>query len=434
MTEKSWKTREVFGMNRDVPLNYVQRKGIDDKLIDYLTREQHIVIYGSSKQGKTCLRKYNLADKDYVVVSCQNNSDLRQLHTIILKSAGYIVQESTNKTVDGKSKVHAKFGIELNLPGIARASAETGASAEDGAATTTNYKALEIDPADANEVINALTGISFSKFIVLEDFHYLPIETQQDFAISLKAFHENSRITFIIVAVWREENRLILFNGDLTGRVIAIDADAWTHEQLREVISGGEPKLNVVIPEEFKNELVSNSFESVYIVQESCNRACVESGLHETSSSLRELIIKRPAIDYIEEIVKEQSGRYKTFLQIFASGFLTTELNMYKWVLYPIIISEVRELEKGLSYRKIRETVESKHPEGKRLRPGNLTQALQQISNLQTKKNLKPFILDYDSANLLLSIVDKGFLIWLQSQDRVELLRLIDLEVGSYDF
>jgi hypothetical protein len=107
---------------------------------------------------------------------------------------------------------------------------------------------------------------------------------------------------------------------------------------------------------------------------------------------------------------------------------------MYKWVLYPIIISEVRELEKGLSYRKIRETVESKHPEGKRLRPGNLTQALQQISNLQTKKNLKPFILDYDSANLLLSIVDKGFLIWLQSQDRVELLRLIDLEVGSYDF
>lgn len=211
--------------------------------------------------------------------------------------------------------------------------------------------------------------------------------------------------------MWREENRLILFNGDLTGRVIAIDADAWTREQLLEVIDAGEPLLNISLPVEFKDSLVSNSFESVFIVQEACNRACVDAGLHETSDEYRQLTPSKRAYDYIEDIVNEQGGRYKTFLQNFASGFLTTELNMYKWVLYPILISDVNILEKGLSYRKIREAIESKHPEGKRLKPGNLTQALQQISNLQTKKNLKPFVLDYDSANLLLSIVDKGFLI-----------------------
>jgi len=38
----------------------------------------------------------------------------------------------------------------------------------------------------------------------LEDFHYLPMETQQTFSHVLKAFHENSKITFIVVAVWRE--------------------------------------------------------------------------------------------------------------------------------------------------------------------------------------------------------------------------------------
>ena len=57
MPEKVWRVAEVFGINRSLPVNYVERKGIDDKLVDNLTRDQHIVIYGSSKQGKTCLRK-----------------------------------------------------------------------------------------------------------------------------------------------------------------------------------------------------------------------------------------------------------------------------------------------------------------------------------------------------------------------------------------
>jgi hypothetical protein len=61
------------------------------------------------------------------------------------------------------------------------------------------------------------------------------------------------------------------------------------------------------------------------------------------------------------------------------------------------------------------------------LNPGNLTQALQQVSSLQIKKNIKPFVLDYDSSNLLLSVVDKGFIVWLAAQDISELCDLVDL-------
>ncbi len=56
--------REVYGIARDVPRNYVVRPGADGALVDSLTRDQHLVIYGSSKQGKTCLRKWNLTDSD----------------------------------------------------------------------------------------------------------------------------------------------------------------------------------------------------------------------------------------------------------------------------------------------------------------------------------------------------------------------------------
>jgi hypothetical protein len=429
MPAKVLRLAEVFGINRDLPLNYVERRGVDDKLIDNLTRDQDLVIYGSSKQGKTCLRKHCLSDGDYIVLSSQNNMDLRQLHSMLLKEAGYTLQESATKTVDGKAKIDARFSLEVGIPGLGKASASTGGEAGQDEASSTTTKRLELDPNDPNDVILALREINSSKYIVIEDFHYLPVETQQNFAYALKAFHENSRLTFIIVAVWREENRLILFNGDLTGRVIAIDADAWEDYQLMSVISSGEALLNVELGTDFKRRLILSSFRSVYIVQEACHRACADAGAYETRAKLQNISTKKTAEEYVKEIVQEQSGRYKSFLQNFSLGFQTTELEMYKWILFPILLSQIAQLEKGLTYRAIRETIESRHPEGKRLKPGNLTQALQQVSNLQIKKNIKPFVIDYDSSNLLLSIVDKGFLSWLSSQDRSELLELVDIPI-----
>lgn len=54
-------------------------------------------------------------------------------------------------------------------------------------------------------------------------------------------------------------------------------------------------------------------------------------------------------------------------------------------------------------------------------------QALQSVGGLQSKKNIKPFVIDYDNTNLLLSVVDTGFLIWLESQTRADVLDLVSL-------
>ena len=70
----------------------------------------------------------------------------------------------------------------------------------------------------------------------------------------------------------------------------------------------------------------------------------------------------------------------------------------------------------------MRTEIETHHPEGEDLNPGNLTQALQSVGSLQSKIDIKPFILDYDQSNKRLTIVDRGFLIWLANQDRRGLL------------
>jgi hypothetical protein len=427
MLETVHHTADVFGVSRDLPLSYVERDSVDNKLIDNLTRDKHVIIYGGSKQGKTCLRKHCLNDNDYVLVQCQNTWDIAKLSEAILKATGCEVEISHSKTIDGKTKIQVKAVSGFSLLGLGKTDVEGSADRDKGEAETRSYEPLQLDSSDPNDLVRALKGMGFNKLIVLEDFHYLPQETQQHFAFVLKTIHELSKITFVIVAVWREENRLIVYNGDLAGRVISVDADVWSHEDLRKVIAAGEQLLNISFGENFKSALTAQSLGSVYIVQDCCYRACKQYNINETADKYLNVPDNIDAKQLIEKVISEQGARYSAFLVNFSAGFQDTNLEMFKWILYPILTTDVSELDYGLSYRQIRTSIQSRHPQGTALNPGNLTQALTSIPALQSKKNIKPFILDYDRNNLRLSIVDKGFLIWLAVKDRNELLTMLDL-------
>ncbi len=403
---------DVFVVSRDLPLTYAERVNVDSKLLDNLTRDKHVIIYGSSKQGKTCLRRHCLEDTDYILVQCQNTWDISKLNEQILKSAGCEVETSNSKTIDGKSKLQVKAKGGFKLLGIG-GEIDGGSEGERGTSETRTHEPLQLDASDPNDLVRALKGLQFAKFIVLEDFHYLPQEVQEQFAFALKTIHEASKITFIIVAVWREENRLIVYNGDLAGRIISVDADAWSTEDLMKVFAEGETLLNLTFPQRFKIELIKRSLHSVYIVQDCCYKACSQHGIVETCDHKLELEDNELDVEkLVSEVIQEQGARYSSFLTNFARGFQDTELAMYMWILYPVVTSNIKALENGLSYREIRNSIESKHPQGGALNPGNITQALNSVPALQAKKNIKPFILDYDRSNLRLSVVDRGFLIF----------------------
>lgn len=286
---------------------------------------------------------------------------------------------------------------------------------------------LELDPEDVNDIINALNSIKFSKYIALEDFHYLPVESQKDFSVALKAFHEESRYCFIIVGVWLEENRLTVYNGDLTGRITSINADKWEEAELRAVISKGENLLNIRFHSRFVDDLIVNCAGSVYIVQEACYQCCINAGIHHRQKHRVDIGSDQSADQIVSLVVSQQTGRFNSFITQFADGFQTTTLEMYKWLLYPVITASTRELKAGLKYSHIRESLSTSHPQGEDLNPGNITQALQSTAALQVRKEVKPIVLDYDQTNLRLRVVDSSFLIWLDKQDRKELLSLAGL-------
>jgi hypothetical protein len=421
-------TDDVYGITRDLPLNYVEREAVDHRLLENLSAQKHIVIYGSSKQGKTSLRKHCLAEDDYIVVQCSNKWNLATLHEAILKRAGFTVTQSTTRTTSGTLKLTAQAGIKVLGTG-----GEVSSEFEGDHARETTVAPMELDPSDTNDLISALASIHFSKFIVLEDFHYLPNETQRDFSVALKALHEGSKLSVIIIGVWLEENRLVVYNGDLTGRLVPIDADRWTSDELTEVVQKGADLLNIGFSERFVFRLLGESYSSVYTVQEACRRVCRSEHVFETQGAYRVVGDAADAATIVATIVDEQSARYRAFLRHFADGFQDSELRMYQWILLPVLSAVPADLQGGLTYPEIRKELQTHHPLGKSLNLGNLTIALQSAANLQVKKDIKPLILDYDDTNRRLRVVDRGFLIWLSRQRVSDLLEYVGFEQDLID-
>lgn len=424
---------EVFGITRNLPLNYIERPDVDGRLRDELQAAHHVVIYGSSKQGKTSLRKHCMDKNEYILIQCSNRSDIADLHSNILKRAGFEITLSQKRSSSGRNKVVASFkaamkaalfGQGLHLEGAAGMERETTTGTEQ---TTT---ALELDIEDVNDVIAALQSVGFRKKIVLEDFHYLDHQVQRDFAVELKAFHEASDITFVIVGVWLEDNRLIVYNGDLTGRVISVNADRWGVEELREVINVGGALLGVSFDAVFTAALIILARESVYVVQESCRRACLIAGVRTTRTDNPPVGADLDVDALVKQVVDEQTARYDGFLSAFAGGFQETELEMHKWLLYALLTTNTDRLKQGLKYRDIKATLREKHPRERELNSGNITQSLQSSASLQVKRNIMPIVIDYDHSSKTLYVVDKGFLIWLHHQDAADLLDEIGLAVA----
>lgn len=417
-----YEVNDVFGLSRDLPLNYIEREDVDSKLKSELKAKKHIVIYGSSKQGKTCVRKHCIDQSEYILVQCSNRSDVSELNASILKRAGFEITQSTKKGMTGKNKIIAT--LKATVFGVG---ASAGGEEETSTSTEQVKAPLEIDVDDVNDVIAALKSINFTKNIVLEDFHYMPFETQRDFSIALKAFHESSSITFIIVGVWLEDNRLIVYNGDLTGRIISVNADKWSAEELTKAIDIGGQYLNVKFTDAFKADVITHCLNSIYLVQEACRRACVLAGISGTQDNLAIIGDGMDGKEIIASIVADQSARYNSFLINFSEGFQDTELEMHKWILHPVLSATIEELELGLKFKDIRAALQAVHPRGEKLNLGNVTQSLQSTASLQIKKNIMPIILDYDQTNRKLNVVDKGFLIWLQHQNVLDLKADLEL-------
>ncbi|MDE1571214.1 hypothetical protein [Aquabacter sediminis] len=149
--------------------------------------------------------------------------------------------------------------------------------------------------------------------------------------------------------MWREESRLISYNGDLTDRLYSVNMDDWGEAALKEVIQVGENLLNIQFDPKVTDELVKGCFDSVHIVQEVCCRCLRNARVYHNQESLTEVAPDESAEELIRAVVNDQSGRYSGFLMNFADGFQQTELEMPKWIIYALLSATSEQITKGFA-------------------------------------------------------------------------------------
>lgn len=419
MTKQNHELKNVFGLIRDVPETYVSRDA-DRKLKEALYGGKHVVIRGDTKQGKTCLRKVTLPDDVCIVVTCQKEWGFADLSRNILRKSG---AKTTEVTRDSSASAKLSPRVTGNI-GVVKVEFGGDVTGNDGSKIT--FKEFEINFEDMGDVVEILKQSTDKKFIIIDDFHSLEQRVQYSFASAIKAAFEDSDYTFVVVGVWREENKLVRLNGDLQGRVTDVSVGTWQRKELLEIIKKGEDLLNIKIDEDFKSEIVDNCYGSVFIVQEACKKICMAKGIFSTQSFMVRIGSVSEARKLLDDLGKDMTTRYGEFIADFLKlGGKTVDRSSvedYISIVNVLLTQPISRLEHGVSLADMMNFKRSRFKPKKDFEKTMRT-ALAEIGHCQTALGYNPIILSYDNSTAHLEVVDKGFLFWLSRIDRINLLR-----------
>jgi hypothetical protein len=126
---------EVFGVSSKPVLSYVERHDVDTRFVEAISSDKEIIVYGSSKQGKTALVSKHLPYDQHFLVSLTPKASVLDIYQSILSKAGVRVTTSVTDRRSTESTISIGTKVKAILPlfGAGEASADGGLKAGSGA-------------------------------------------------------------------------------------------------------------------------------------------------------------------------------------------------------------------------------------------------------------------------------------------------------------
>ncbi len=98
---------------------YVSRQEIDDCFNKAFEQKRQLVVYGSSKQGKTTLLNAHIKQENKIIVQCSPTINLHDIYKTILKKLEITIQSSSSNESEDNTKT--KFNFKIKIPMLAEA-------------------------------------------------------------------------------------------------------------------------------------------------------------------------------------------------------------------------------------------------------------------------------------------------------------------------
>lgn len=419
-------TADVFGVKSTLIKSYIEREAVDEKFKASITDGNEVIIYGSSKQGKTSLILNHLSEDQYVKVECSPQTQPIDIYKSILRQLEitYVESETSEKASEHSGKITGGFKIKIPFCGDASANGQSAVKDTHKLGEKTNY--IEYNLALAQDVSELLKKFELKKYIVIENFHYLELSVQETLAYDLRVFQDH-HIIFIILGIWREANRLIQFNGDLLDRVTEVPVEPWDPEDFTKVIAKGETLLNVDFSE-IKDQLIEESFDSVGVVQEICKHCCLVAGVSKTATNSVK-ITQAHLDEALAKKAKEYGVRHIRNFEAFVDIARRTSNQSGKpslafpyYFIRLLLTHEFENIERGLSRAVLLEEIRKIHHRPDDVRSGDLGKFLHNLTEHQVSKKIQPPFVDYDRGGKILKIIDSSLYFFLKNCDREEIL------------
>lgn len=419
----------VFGVSRDPVASYIERDSVDATLADALATTKQIVIYGSSKQGKTALLQRHLDEKYRCTYHCGPASSAEDIYRAFLRQLGVeIVTEKAN-TSSREASASIKSTFSAFIPFLAKGDVEAGAEGKVGKEIETTSKPIEFNLNAAQDVGELLLEVGGDKkFFVLENFHYLTVDVQGQLAFDLRTFEEMG-IRFIILGVWRENNRLIQFNGDLQDRVAEVPVEPWETEDFARVAETGEKALNITITGPLKERIFHEAHGSVAVVQELLKKFCEISGIKEIQRENLVLENQENLNKAITEKVTDYASRHVRSLESIAAGSRSRRpsedavaLYLQYYLVQVLLSRSYNELKDGIERKTLQELIREIHTNPDNVRTSDVTGTLKRLPILQTNQKIVPPLLDYDQGTRRLKVVDSTLYFFIDNCDAEDVM------------
>lgn len=390
---------DVFGLSNEILTDsYFDRGNLDKEISHLINAKQVIAIRGASKSGKSWLRQK--AFPNALVVQCRFGYGIENILTDALAQLDVRLrlEETTSRKFGGTLAASTGTGLSLLL----KASGKGEASTED----TLKFREYGRDITDLKFIADIINVAK--RKLVIEDFHYLDVETQKRLAFDLKSLWDHGCFA-VVVGVWGRHNLLTTYNPDLSLRCTELQVE-WTDIELRQVVVKGCKTLKIELLDDTIDGLVANSFGNSGLLQTLTQRAIVIAGLVEEQPRLAK-VSTDVHHEACRQVANQLNATYQTFAERVASGIRSRKkaTGIYAHAMASIVNSPDIKLTEGLSVDDIYLECHQREP---RIQKANLKSILRKIDGLQIDAEGRGLVITYNHFEGKIITVDRQLLFY----------------------
>lgn len=414
------RVEDVFGVSKKIVKTYHKRNFVDDKFEQALSSDKHIIIYGQSKQGKTSLLNKCLPEENRLLINCSIDTTVQDIYNDILISEGVKI-ETTSRTFNSEEvSATPKFTATLNL-GIVKGYIGASGKLKELIGEELEFDSITYDLSKAKSIAEILIEKKMKKKIIIEDFHYLSKDAQKKLAFDLKLFFEKG-IIFIILGIWKEKDKLLQYNRELTDRLEFISVEQWKEEDFQQIFFMGERELNIEIPDEIKEKIIANSFENVGVFQELCKyttKNCIKR-----NSTMINYEDFHAALETKKETY---SNQHQSILEKIANN-KTGKLFLSYYFVKCIFDMDNKKLIRGLNKTNILFSMTQSYHDKAQDLDNAMTRFLNiTMRDIQIKLGISPLIFHYDIQDDIFKILDATLLFFLCNTDKQKVFKSMSI-------